>query len=337
VKPPGARSRAKAAILAVLPRATDVEVLPGDDDSSHDLVLAGHPVRVQWIGEGHLGNVLSLIREDGRQPDIVVARQLSPGARKALADARMGWVDESGAAEIAIGTILVSRTGRPVSTERPAGWTTAVLATAEVLLCGTTATVDSVARETGLSTGSATASLRFLTDLGLLTAAARRGRGSRRHLEDPKRLLDEYAMAAAALRKPLAVQVGVMWRDPIAGIAGIGGIWSSQGYSWAATGGVAAALLAPHLTAQATAEVYVDADTVVGLEGVAAAADLRPIEGGRLTLRPFPTVAVTRLTRDIDGIAVAPWPRVYADVRTSGVRGEEAAEHLAEVMNGGRS
>jgi hypothetical protein len=58
-----------------------------------------------------------------------------------------------------------------------------------------------------------------------------------------------------------------------------------------------------------------------------------PIEGGRLTLRPFPTVAVRRLAETIDGLRVAPWPRVYVDLLSAGVRGEEAAEHLREVIH----
>ncbi len=64
-------------------------------------------------------------------------------------------------------------------------------------------------------------------------------------------------------------------------------------------------------------------------------ADLRPIEGGRLTLRSFPTVAVRELAGEVGGLRVAPWPHVYVDLRRSGVRGEEAAEHLREVVRAG--
>lgn len=53
--------------------------------------------------------------------------------------------------------------------------------------------------------------------------------------------------------------------------------------------------------------------------------------GRRLVLRPFPTLAVPRLAERVQDVVVAPWPRVYADLRPLGVRGEEAAEHLAEV------
>ena len=82
------------------------------------------------------------------------------------------------------------------------------------------------------------------------------------------------------------------------------------------------------------ADVYVDANTILGLEAAAGAVDLRPIEGGRLTIRPFPSVTARRMATRVDGLMVAPWPRVFADVRTVGVRGEEAAEHLREVMHG---
>jgi hypothetical protein len=48
-------------------------------------------------------------------------------------------------------------------------------------------------------------------------------------------------------------------------------------------------------------------------------------------LRSFPTLAIPRLAERVQDVVVAPWPRVYADLRPLGVRGEEAAEHLAEV------
>lgn len=101
-----------------------------------------------------------------------------------------------------------------------------------------------------------------------------------------------------------------------------------------ATGAAAAAVLSPYLTAIGAPEVYVDTNTLVGLEAAASEVGLRPIEGGRLTLRPMPTQGVRRLATEVGGLRVAPWPRVFVDLRTVGVRGEEAAEHLWEVMHG---
>jgi hypothetical protein len=90
----------------------------------------------------------------------------------------------------------------------------------------------------------------------------------------------------------------------------------------------------PYLTEVATADVYVDGETMASLEAIAAEAGLRPIDGGRLTLRPFPTTTARSLATETAGLQVAPWPRVYADLRMEGVRGEEAAEHLREFRHG---
>ena len=93
---------------------------------------------------------------------------------------------------------------------------------------------------------------------------------------------------------------------------------------------MATTVLAPHLATVTTGEVYVDRATIAGIEAAAARAGLHPIEGGRLTLRPFPTVTAKRLAETRGALRVAPWPRT--DLRTTGVRGEEAAEHLREVV-----
>ncbi|MGH9111264.1 MAG: hypothetical protein ACRDZN_03045 [Acidimicrobiales bacterium] len=140
------------------------------------------------------------------------------------------------------------------------------------------------------------------------------------------------ASPAQASSAPIGLQVGVIWRDPSEGLIATGKKWDKAKVAWASTSAAAASVIAPYLASITTTDVYVDADTVIGLEAAAASAGLRPIEGGRLTLRPFPTVAVRRLAEEVGGLRVAPWPRVYVDHRSAGVRGEEAAEHLREVV-----
>ncbi|MCY3732365.1 MAG: hypothetical protein OXF98_13595 [Rhodospirillaceae bacterium] len=83
-------------------------------------------------------------------------------------------------------------------------------------------------------------------------------------------------------------------------------------------------MLVPHLTTITTGAVYVEQATSAGLEWMAANVGLRPIEGGRFTLRPFPTVTARRLATEKDGLRLVPWPRAYADLRIIGVRGEES-------------
>jgi hypothetical protein len=187
---------------------------------------------------------------------------------------------------------------------------------------------------TGLSVGACTKALQVLAKLGLITSSAARGRGSARTVRDPNQLLDAYAAVAAATKSEPAIQIGVTWQDIAAGLRDAGKKWTRARIDWVATGAVAASVIAPHLTTVSTAEVYVGAETIAELEAAAAAAALRPMGGGRLTLRPFPTVTARRFAQTIEELRVAPWPRVYADLRTTGVRGEEAAEHLRLVGRG---
>ena len=326
------RRRAEDAVRAVLPRAAKVRV--GDNDAGVDIVVNGHPFVITWIGDGRLADAKRVVSTRRGRPDIAVARHMSPGARETLAGAGIGWVDETGAAEIAAGTIVISRPGRPPKpTGPPERWTPSVIAVAEALLCGTKATVAATEEATGLSNGSCTTALRVLTDFGLLEADAGRGRYSARRVADQDRLLDAYASAVEAAPPPISLRIGVTWRDTIDGVVQTGAKWDKAKVAWATSGTVAATVIAPLLTTVNAADVYVDAETILGLEAAAASAGLRPIEGGRLTLRPFPSVTARRLATRVDGLMVAPWPRVFADVRTVGVRGEEAAEHLREVMH----
>ncbi len=324
-------SRSEAAVAAVLPRTVRIRRI-SEDGRSVDLKINRQPVQVTWAGEGGLRQVRELIAHRQGRPNVVAARRMSPGARETLSAKGIGWVDETGAAEIVLDSLIVSKSGRPpVAEPKPPHWTPSVLAAAEALFCRELATVSTIQEATGLSTGAATNALRTLTDIGLLRSAASRGRDSARQIADSDRMLDEYATAATKMKPTAALTVGVVWRDFATGLSEAGRHWERSGMAWAATGAVAASVLAPYLTRVTAGEAYVGARTVAELESAAARAGLRPIEGGRLTLRPFPTVATEKLAKVDGGLRVAPWPRAYADLRVAGARGEEAAEHLRET------
>lgn len=327
--------RVEQAIRAVLPAGVPVDLAVLDDKLIGVDVGAGR-FTAAWIGEGWLRDARAALPNAGRRPEVLVARRMSPGARSAAADARVGWIDESGAAEIALPGLLISRTGRKdPKVGRPARWTPSVIGTAEALILGTRPTVAEVERRTGLSAGSATNALATLTTLGLLQADAARGRSSAREVPDRGRLLDGYAEAAIARTPALSLRVGTSGRDLIDELASLGQGWDAEGVAWAATGPAAASVLGPYLSEVGGLDVLVDAPTPATLDALAERSGLRPMEGGRVLLRPFPTPVTRRLCGMDSGLRVAPWPRVYADLRVTGVRGEEAAEHLREVVEGG--
>lgn len=138
-----APNRAEQAFLDVLPPTVRLQVRVGP--SGPDLVLGDRTIQLEWAGEGDLGDVRRVLDAPER-PDLVVGRRLSPGARDARAKAGVSWVDETGAAEVALGTVIVSKTGLTApAPPAPARWTPAALAVAESLLGGTAATVSSSA------------------------------------------------------------------------------------------------------------------------------------------------------------------------------------------------
>jgi hypothetical protein len=175
--------------------------------------------------------------------------------------------------------------------------------------------------------------LRFLTEEGLLVADAARGRNSARRVRDPDLLLSAYADAVADAKPVWELRLGVLWRAPVEEALAVGRRWEAHGRGWAATGALAAAVLAPVQTEIAPLVLYVVAGSVSDLHVAAAEASLAEIDGGRLLLRAFGSPATARLSTLSDtGLSCAPWPRVFADVRATGVRGEDAAEHLRERM-----
>jgi hypothetical protein len=324
--------RALAALTAVLPAQAHVEVIAADG-SSVVVRVGRRRLALRWVGRAGVREVRDALGLRER-PDIIVGSELSLAARAAAGEAGLGWVDETGAAEIVLDRIVVSRSGRPTrASTRPTGWTPSVLGVAEAILCGTTATVSATAETTGHSQSSTAHALSVLAEMGLLAAEAPRGQRSGRRVIDAGRLLDEYAQAAGRVTARAQLQCGVVWRDPLASLARIGQRWDRAGRQWALTGAMGAAVLAPYLTDLGGGEVYVEATGQPDLIEMARLADIEPMDGGRLLLRPFPTASSRRLATRHDELRVAPWPRVYADLRLVGVRGEEAAEHLREVIH----
>lgn len=323
-----------AAFAAALPKSVPIEALSGEG-SSLVVGVGRRRLVLRWVGRAGVREVQDVLGLRER-PDVIVGSELSLAARAAAGQAGLGWVDETGSAEIASGSLVVSRVAQPAraNVARPKGWTPSVIGVAEAILAGTTPTVAATAEATGHSLSSTAHALSTLTDMGLLESDVQRGPRSGRRVIDSDRLLDEYAHAAAQAKAGAALRCGVVWRDPIGAVRRIGEGWDHVGLGWALTGVIAAAVLAPYLSEIGGGEIYVQAVHGPELLEMANLAGVEPMDGGRLVLRPFPTAASRRLATETEGLWIAPWPRVYADLRVTGVRGEEAAEHLRGVSGG---
>ncbi len=332
-----AKDRALPALEAVLPAGTHVTVTYRQDRDTV-VELAGRKLRLRWLPVGwprQVGEALSRLP----RPDVVAAPRLSPGARKLARQQGVGWLDESGAAEIHADMLLISRSGvPPTPPDTKLGWRPAMFAVCEVLLTGCPATGAAVSDRTGLAMSTVVESLKFLDRNGLLEARAARGRLSGRYVTDSDALMDAYAAAAERLRPPTSLRVGMLWRDPLKGVIEAGQLWHGANIRWAVTSALSADIMAPSLTEPAPMEIYVTGQTIGDLRKTAEVAGLRQIGGGRLLLRPFPTPANDIVTEQIrPGLYSVLWPRAYADLRTAGVRGEDAAEHLREEMSRARA
>ena len=278
-----------AALRGVMPPAARVEIL-GESGADSLLRLNGRRLSVRWVSRGWPRDLTNALNQRPL-PDVVIAPQMSPGAQDVARRHSIGWLDESGAAEISTPTLLVVRSGSHRFTPEPSDWRPSTLGISEALLSGVRGTVDTISRATGYSPRSAQVGLAFLETRGLLLAEKRRGPDAARRVAEWDRLLDEYAEAAARLAPTLRLEVGILWRDPASELRDLGDRWAQRRISWAVTGAMA---------------------------------------GGRLILRPFPSAGTRHLTTDTDGLRIAPWPRIFADLRHLGVRGEEAAEHLRD-------
>jgi hypothetical protein len=298
--------------------------------------IESQPVNVEWLSAGWPRQVNELLDRPDR-PDLVVASELSPGAQSLLTRAGLSWVDLTGAAHISIpGVTIILKPGRDVPVRRASlGWTAGALAVCEGLLVGIGGTVAELAEATGLAPSTVATALKFLQGEHLLEASAARGRNARRTVVDQDQLLDAYAAAAARLRIPESIRVGVLWRDMARGVRETGEQLATKEIAWSVTGALAADVLAPYLIEADPWEMYLGAGSLAELRQIAREVGLSEATGGRLLLRPFPTPAGDALSTAVSGQRVVAWPRAFADLRMIGVRGEEAAEHLREHMRAG--
>src|ERR1700678_1605925 len=104
---PTPHGRVQHALAAALPSGLQVNLAPAPQSTGgvfEVTVKAGsglHRFVAGWAGDGwpaDVGRLLAMAPDI----DVVVARRLSEGARAKLADRQIGWIDESGQANVVL-------------------------------------------------------------------------------------------------------------------------------------------------------------------------------------------------------------------------------------------
>src|ERR1035437_1657468 len=177
--------RVAKGVAAVLPPRVVVSSALTDRNGDLLVRVAKELLRVRWLERGS-AIVLQTRLSNTSRPDLVMAAHMSSAAQLAATEAGVGWLDETGAAQFAVGTVVVSRTSVSApATARPAKrWTVATLGIAEALLTGVPGTVRALGAATGAAPSTIGLALNFLTHTGLLTSQAARGRNSGRSITD---------------------------------------------------------------------------------------------------------------------------------------------------------
>lgn len=340
-------TRIRDALRSVLPGGLRVEVKALDPAVPTVAVRveankAEHRFVVGWALEGWPADVDRLLRL-APAVDVVAARAISVGARESLAERGIGWIDETGGAQLALPTGLVVIRDSASQPQPPAGegrWARSTVAVAEAVLSGTEPRVDPVQHATGLSRGATANALVQLERDGLLERAIVRGPGSSRHVADASGLLDRYATAVAALAdKRRVVRMHRLWDDPLDSLIGeLAPRLATAQVAWAATGVAASMLLAPYLSTLSVVELYVDESLTFDAPRLADLLGARQVDRGhRIEVRVLPNLITATAGPVIEGVRCAPLARVYADLLAKGGRTAEAAQHLREVLDVGTS
>lgn len=304
-----------------------------------------HRLELVWAGEGwpaDVDEVLARIPPPWPRQLLVVGRRFSPGALDLLREHDANWVDETGRASIEgpAGLLVIRDAERKLDDVREVRfrWSASSVDIAELLLTQPKEKINAVeiAERLGWSHAQTTSVLRRFDKEGW-TAKVGAGRGPTgvRRLATPASLLDawaahvggrehEHVLAHRVLRDPMA-----FLRDELASVL-------TDSMPWATSGWAGLEVAAPFVTAVPVLQIYVPTEAFADgrLRAAMQAAGLREVdEGARVEFWTASATALS-LSSTTAGVPVVSAPRLYADLRALGGRGEEAAQHVREELIG---
>jgi len=252
------------------------------------------------------------------------------------------WADESGRVRIEGPAGLLIHLEKPLvprrENKRPFRWSTSAEQLAEYLLASKPELLNAaeIAKETGWSHPQVSNVLRRFDDQGwTVKGGARRGRYTMRRLADPASLLEVWAEHIANSDRERLLAHRVL-RDPMIFLREELAPTLSGSMPWAVSGWAGLEAAAPFVTTVPVLHIYVATDAFNDgrLNEAIVRAGLRKVnEGARVEFWPASNVAL-ELAHDAAALPVASSPRLYADLRSLGGRGEEAAQHVRQELIG---
>lgn len=303
-----------------------------------------HQLDLLWAGRGwpaDLTRALSEVPSPWPRQLVIVAQRFPTGGRELLAERDANWLDETGAASIETASGLLILRG---STEAPAGsesagfrWASSSVEIAELLLARPPEdafTAAELAERSAWSHPQTTKLLRQFTARGWVEkVGGSRGVGSGWRLLDPGGLLEAWGEHLIT-HPPKIVLAHRVLRDPMQFLHTELAPTLTARMAWALSGWAGLELAAPFVSAVPVLHVAIAADALTDgrLRDVMRAAGLREVEeGARVEFRALTPLALS-LAEPRDGLPVVSAPRLYADLRALGGRGEEAADRVREEL-----
>jgi len=288
------------------------------------------PIAVEVKARVNAANVHQIIHraQDASMPVVVIAREMTEGAREALAAQGIGTIDGLGNIRLELPGLLVRVDGtarRPrTKTRATLSGKSSLVAQAMLLDSGRSWHVADLAEHAGVSPALAHRVLQRLGDLEIV-ASQGAGPSKRRRLVEPSALFDLSVEEHRDRSQRYPAFMLASTTDDVAST--VCRNLESAGVTYALTGAAAIARVAPILTSIPVVEVW--------LEGIADPATVCE-EIGADQVTSGPNVVLQQERDDVplayrtqrDGVWLANVCRLYIDVRRDPQRGSEQADHL---------
>jgi hypothetical protein len=340
-------NRATAALSRVVERpVTSVkETGPRSVRATVAVGRAKHALELCWVGRGWPADMEQVLRDipsPWPRQLVLVGQRFSPGAIELLVEQDANWVDETGVARIATANGLLVLRDRSEDAAGPASavgfrWSASSIEIAELLLARPPEGVFSagqLAKQSGWSHPQTTKLLRQFSARGWVEkAGGSRGVGSGWLLADSAGLLDAWTQHLVT-HPPETVLAHRVLRDPMQFVRTDLARALDPRMEWALSGWAGLELAAPFVTTVPVLHVAVDKNALLDsrLRDALRTARLREVdEGARIEFRALSPFVLSLAMKRHD-LPVVSAPRLYADLRALGGRGEEAADHVLQEL-----